>query len=73
MSLQLEFFKDFNTVRLEDEIRKQKESNERVRKKLFAENGKLKKELTELQERMAILERNICSGEIICQWNLKAM
>lgn len=37
---QLDLFKDPEICRLEAEIAKTKESNNRVRKKLFAENGK---------------------------------
>ncbi len=38
------------------------ESHNKVRKKLFAENGKLTKRMNELEERLDILERNICKG-----------
>lgn len=38
-------------------------SNDRVRKKLFAENGDLKKRMIELEDRLSILERNICKKE----------
>jgi hypothetical protein len=36
------------------------ESKEKCRKKLFAENGALKKRMLELEERLQIIERNIC-------------
>ena len=51
------------------------DSNGKVRRKLFSENGKLGKrmtileeaqliqKMTELESRLAILERNICKGE----------
>jgi len=38
------------------------ESSHKVRKKLFGENGKLVKRMNELEERLDILERNICKG-----------
>lgn len=73
--LQLDFFKSLNEseverlVRIVDEI---KASTTKVRKKLFAEQGALKKRMLEensnlraevlnLQERLALLERHICT------------
>ncbi len=63
--MQLDFFWDAKTVEMKCEIRSLKDSNERVRKKLFAENGKLKKEVSSLQERLDVLERNICRGIVV--------
>jgi hypothetical protein len=40
-----------------------RESSDKVRKKLFAENGTLKKEVMELKYRLEIIEKNICKGE----------
>ena len=49
-----------------DAMRKQcndiHESTNKVRRKLFAEQGALKKQMYDLSERLAILERNICKG-----------
>ncbi len=73
MVLQLEFFKSFDVIKQEDEIRKVKESCEKVRKKLFAENNKLRKELDEVKSRLDILEKNICSGEIVCEWKMEPL
>ncbi len=41
-----------------------KESADKVRRKLFAENSELKKRMSSLEERLNILERNICTGVI---------
>jgi len=43
-------------------IAEQKASNDRVRKKLFSEQGALKKEILDLKCRLEILEKNICTG-----------
>lgn len=37
-------------------------SSDKVRRKLFAENGALKKRMYELESRLQILERYICRG-----------
>lgn len=47
---------------LKMEMKGVRESCDKVRKKLFAENGKLKKDLYEGLERLEIIERNICRG-----------
>ncbi len=39
-----------------------KESSDKVRKKLFAENGVLKKRVDDLECRMQVIEKNICAG-----------
>jgi hypothetical protein len=41
-----------------------KESSDKVRKSLFARHNELARHYRDLQERMQILERNICRGEI---------
>lgn len=38
--------------------------SDKVRKKLFAENGDLKKRIFELESRLNIIERNICQGAL---------
>lgn len=45
---------------LKEEIKAVKTSCDKVRKKLFAENGKLVKKTDELESRLSIIERNIC-------------
>lgn len=61
--LQLDFFKTLEEseierlVRIVDEV---KTSTTKVRKGTYAEIGALKKRVLELEERLEILERNIC-------------
>lgn len=62
--IQLQFFVDDETLRMKEEIRKLKESNERVRKSLFAKHGELAKNYLDVLQRLEILERNICTGKI---------
>lgn len=62
--IQLEFFVNDETVRMKEEIKKLKSSNERVRKSMFAKHGELYKNYSELSERLEILERNICQGSV---------
>lgn len=63
LSYQLDLFKTPEESEMEA-LRKAflevKESADRVRKKLFAENGKLVKQVIDLTQRMEIIERNIC-------------
>jgi len=70
MSYQLEFdFSEFSDIRNEnliatirDDVRGVKESSDKVRKSLFARHNELAKKYTDLNERMRVLERNICLG-----------
>lgn len=39
-----------------------KNSNDKVRKKVFASMGEMNKRVTDLEARLEILERNICRG-----------
>ena len=47
---------------LKDDVKLVKESNDKVRKSMFARHGELAKKYTEIHERLQILERNICKG-----------
>ncbi len=61
--LQLDFFRsetESEVDRLIREMDETKSSVTKIRKKLFAENGELKKRVLELEERLALLERHIC-------------
>jgi len=61
--IQLEFFKTAEECEMEamrKEIAGCLLSSEKVRKKLFAENGKLTKEVIDLKERLSHLERFVC-------------
>lgn len=46
------------------EMKQTKESCDKVRKKLFAENNAIKKDLFELKNEMEILKRGICKGTL---------
>ena len=63
--IQYDFFKTREESEM-DAMRKQcndaGDTLTRMRKKLFAEQGALKKQMYDLSERLAILERNICKG-----------
>lgn len=58
--IQLDFFQEEEVVILSNEIKRVKESNDKVRKSLFAKHGELQKKYMDLLYRMEILERNIC-------------
>lgn len=63
--LQYDFFlseEESEVERLIKQMTALKFSTERVRKALFARNNELDKQVTELQERLALLERFICRG-----------
>lgn len=68
MSVQLDFFKSNEECEL-DSLRIQvleiKKSSDKVRKSLFARNGELLKRISDQEERLAILERNICNPDKI--------
>jgi|GEM_PF-6492998 len=51
---------DDKVAYLENLYECQIEKYERLRKSLHAKNGELKKQVSELQERLFILERHIC-------------
>jgi hypothetical protein len=60
---QLDFWKTEEESEIEalrKEIGAVKTSSDKVRRSLFARNGELTKVVIDLQERLAILERNIC-------------
>lgn len=64
-AIQLDLFKtaeqcEMDALRLE--MNAVKSSSDKVRKKLFAENGSLVRRMTDLEERLMIIERNICRG-----------
>jgi hypothetical protein len=62
-ALQLDFFKSEEQSEIEAlsvKIEEVKTSNDKVRRKLFGENGKLTKEVMELKMRLEILEAGLC-------------
>jgi len=65
---QLDLFRsdeESEIIELRKEIIAIRESSNKVRKKLFCEHGKLVKRITDQEERLQILERNICRPEPI--------
>ena len=62
--IQLDFFEKKSDLEvLREELRKVKESNDKVRKGMFARHGELAKMYIELHNRLEILERNICRSQ----------
>jgi hypothetical protein len=60
--IQLDFFRDEDSNSLKEEVKRLKESNEKVRKSLFAKHGELAKNYLELLSRLEVLEKHICTG-----------
>ena len=63
--LQFDFWKSESESEIERLVREMAEvkaSTTKVRKGLYAENGSLKNRVLDLEERLAIIERNICNG-----------
>ena len=58
--MQLEFFEQDETTVLRHKFNSLKESQDKIRKGLFAKNGELQKKYDDLVLRLDILERNIC-------------
>jgi Tfp pilus assembly protein PilO len=58
--VQLDFFEKDTTSELKQRMEAVEDSAMRCRKKQFAEIGALKKQVYDLSERLAIMERNIC-------------
>lgn len=48
---------------LDERMEKVEKSADKVRRKLFAENGALKKMVIDLSNRLEIIERNLCQGQ----------
>ncbi len=65
MAAQLEFFEleQSEIDCIKSEVKGVKESNDKVRKSMFARHGELTRKYMELHERLQILERNICTGQ----------
>lgn len=58
--IQLEFFETDEVELLKQEVITLKNSNEKVRRALFARHGELAKNYIDLVSRLELLERNIC-------------
>lgn len=64
MSIQLDLFLPQKTIVdcIQEDLKTVKTSNDKVRKSMFASHNELKKKYIDLNERMEIIERNICRG-----------
>ncbi len=63
MLLQLDFFNETTEEdALEERIRNLEKSQDKLRKALFARHGDLAKKYLEMNDRLNILEFNICKG-----------
>jgi hypothetical protein len=60
--IQLDFLQQDEAELLKLEVARLRESNEKVRKSLYARHTSLTKNYLELAERLEILEKNICKG-----------
>lgn len=65
MAIQLEFLLPEKTFEesMQEQMNSVKSSCDKVRKSNFANIGELKKKVVDLNERLAIIERNICRGQ----------
>jgi hypothetical protein len=65
MTCQLEFFTEEKSEVdcLRDDVQGIRESNDKVRKSMFARHGELARKYIELHDRLQVIERNICSGD----------
>jgi len=65
MCVQLEFLLEEKTFEesITEEMKAVKTTCDKVRKSNFASIGELKKKVVDLNERLAIIERNICRGK----------
>jgi len=63
--IQLDFFQSHDELDiLRDEIKFVKESNDKVRKGMFARHNELAKMMMNISERLEIIERHICHGDL---------
>jgi hypothetical protein len=66
MMLQLDIFQEMTeTEILREEVRLLRDSNEKVRKSLYARHGELAKKYVDIHNRLQILEHNICRNLIL--------
>jgi hypothetical protein len=66
MACKLDFFVEpvSELDEIKSKVKEVRESNDKVRKSMFAKHGTLERRYAELHERLTILERNICTGAI---------
>ena len=65
MHVQLTFFEEPLEIKLENEVKKQTQTLDKMRKKLFAENNLLKKQMNDLKEELEFLKSHICKGTVV--------
>lgn len=62
--IQLDFFEDREIGELKQRMKSCEDSCSKVRKKLFAENGEIKKVVIDLLSRVEIIEKGLCEFEM---------
>lgn len=62
--IQLDLFQDIDISSLKEQVKSLKESNEKVRKSLFAKHGELSKNYLLLLSRLENLESRICKNQM---------
>lgn len=60
--IQLDLFEQDEISEIRHRVNSIKDSQEKVRKSLFARNGELHKKYDDLLQRMEILEKYLCQG-----------
>lgn len=60
--IQLDFFEKDEVSILKEELKKVHERSEKVRRGMFARHNELAKMYIELNERMHVIEKNICTS-----------
>ncbi len=65
MTTQLDFFieKKSELDYIRDDVKTVRESNDKIRKSLFARHGELARKYMDLHDRLQIIEKNICSNK----------
>jgi len=65
--IQLDFFQTEEESEIDclhQELEKMRQSNDKIRKALFARNGELVKMYMDVNDRLSIIEKNICKGNL---------
>jgi len=66
MLIQLDLFETKTDMEhLQDEIDALKKSNDKLRKGLFARHGELAKKYLEINDRINVIEINLCKGKYV--------
>jgi len=60
--IQLSLFEDEETVILRHKFNELKESQNKIRKSIYARHGELQKKYDDLLNRLELIERNICQN-----------